>query len=153
VDRNRVLLGHGKQVFDRAQEAIASWEMFDIGWVNLVHPMEPVIPGQNVAILARTLGLYSLSSSRVVYVIHEGEPRPRYGFAYGTLTAHVEAGEERFTIERLEDDSVWYEIYAFSRPRHPMACLAYPISRHFQRLFATHSKAAMIRATNKTRVG
>jgi hypothetical protein len=43
---------------------------------------------------------------------------PRYGFAYGTLPEHAEAGDERFAVElRPEDETVWYDIYAFSRPK------------------------------------
>lgn len=48
----------------------------------------------------------------------------RFGFAYGTLPGHVESGEERFQIEwHRSDDSVWYDILAFSRPNHPLARL------------------------------
>jgi uncharacterized protein (UPF0548 family) len=34
------------------------------------------------------------------------------------------AGEERFTVEwRCQDDSLWYDLLAFSLPRHPLARL------------------------------
>jgi uncharacterized protein (UPF0548 family) len=67
--------------------------------------------------------------------------------AYGTLQNHVERGEERFSIEhRVEDDSVWYDILAFSIPQHPLARLGYPLSRAAQRRFARDSKSAMLYA-------
>ena len=60
----------------------------------------------------------------------------RFGFAYGTLPDHVECGEERFTVECGQDDSVWYDILAFSRPRHPLAKLGQPLVRRWQKQFA-----------------
>ena len=67
----------------------------------------------------------------------------RFGFAYGTLPDHVERGEERFTIEWQADDSVWYDIYAFSRPKHPLARLGFPVTRMLQKRFARDSLAVM----------
>jgi uncharacterized protein (UPF0548 family) len=105
---------------------------------------------RRVLVLARTFSLYSLSASRVIAVIDDdsGHVRRR-GFSYGTLEHHVERGEERFSIEHdLEDDSVSYDILAFSIPQHPLARLGYPMSRAAQRRFASDSKAAMLRAVS-----
>jgi len=72
----------------------------------------------------------------------------RFGFAYGTLPGHVESGEERFLIEwDRADNCVWYDILAFSRPRHILAWLGYPWVRHLQKRFRQESGAAMCRAT------
>jgi uncharacterized protein (UPF0548 family) len=146
VDHSRILLGHGEETFERAKAAIGNWQMFDIGWVELIHPLEPIRAGMNVAILAHTMGLYSLSSCRVVYVLDEAIPIRRFGFGYGTLTHHVERGEERFSVEWLADDSVWYDILAFSKPRHILARTGYLASRYYQGRFAVDSMAAMKRA-------
>ena len=54
-------------------------------------------------------------------------------------------------MEWQEDDSVWYDILAFSRPNHFLARLGYPIVRRLQRRFARDSAAAMKRATLKER--
>jgi uncharacterized protein (UPF0548 family) len=55
-------------------------------------------------------------------------------------------GEERFTAEfHAEGEAVWFDIYAFSRPR-PLARLAFPYSRALQKRFAQDSKKAMKRA-------
>jgi uncharacterized protein (UPF0548 family) len=43
----------------------------------------------------------------------------------------------------LGDDTVWYDLYSFSRPRSPLAWLAYPVVRHYQRAFAIDSCQAM----------
>ncbi|MGO9272051.1 MAG: DUF1990 family protein [Terriglobia bacterium] len=59
------------------------------------------------------------------------------------MRQHPEIGEERFTVEFHPDDqTVWYDIYARSRP-HPLARLAYPITRALQKRFARDSKSAM----------
>jgi uncharacterized protein (UPF0548 family) len=78
-----------------------------------------------VGVLARALGL-CLNACRVAYVVEEEEPVRRFAFAYGTLPEHAESGEERFQVELLEDDYVWYDILAFSRPNQLLARLAYP---------------------------
>lgn len=148
IDHNRVCLGRGEMVFERARRALMEWKMFDLGWVELIHPSSPVAPSQTVLILAHTWNLYSLSASRVLAMIDSDDSEmQRWGFCYGTLQHHVERGEERFTVEyHRADDSVWYDILAFSRPQHSLARLAYPLSRAAQRRFARDSKAAMLLA-------
>ena len=74
-------------------------------------------------------------------------PVQRFGFAYGTLPGHAETGEERFLIEwDRTDNSVWYDVFAFSRPRHPLTRLGYPFARLTQNRFARQSAASMLRA-------
>ena len=70
-----------------------------------------------------------------------------FGFAYGTLPSHIERGEERFLVEcDPVDGSVWYDILAFSQPRHVLAKLGYPYVRRMQKRFGRDSAAAMLRA-------
>jgi Domain of unknown function (DUF1990) len=70
----------------------------------------------------------------------------KFGFAYGTLLEDEEQGEERFTVEfHSSNQSVWYDLYAFSRPNF-MARLGYPLARTLQKRFARDSKTAMPRA-------
>ena len=146
VDHNRIRLGYGAATFRRAQRAIQSWQMFNIGWVTLYFDTTPIEVGAAVAPCARHFGFYSLNACRIVYVINEER---RYGFAYGTLIEHVEQGEERFLVEwNAEDDSVWYDLFAFSKPHHLFARLGYPLSRALQKRFAEDSKQAMLRAVN-----
>ena len=146
VDRNRIQLGRGAAVFARAVEALRQWKMFDTGWIHLCWPDTPIRVGSTVAVVERHYGFWSLNASRVVYVVDDRGERSRYGFAYGTLTEHAETGEERFTVElRPEDQTVWYDIYAFSRPNR-LARAGYPPSRRLQERFARDSKEAMRRA-------
>lgn len=146
VDHNRAKLGEGPEAFARAAEAIRSWKMFDLDWVR-VFGSDTVAPGVTVAVLARHYGFWSLNAARLVYLIDEEGPVRRYGFAYGTLAGHVERGEERFTVEwSRDDDEVWYDLFAFSRPNHFLAVAGYPFSRALQRRFAADSKRAMMEA-------
>jgi uncharacterized protein (UPF0548 family) len=97
------------------------------------------------------LGLWWLNAARIVYVIDDdatpalcaaGVAR-RFGFAYGTLPAHVEQGEERFSVELREDGGVWYDLRAFSRPRYWPVWLARPVARRLQARFVRESQLAM----------
>lgn len=146
-DHNRVLLGTGEQVWKRAVEAISRWEMFNLGWTQLCWPNAPIRWGTDVAVLIRHYGFYSLNPSRIVYVRNEDEETvQRYGFAYGTLTGHAEAGEERFMVEWYKkNDTVYYDLLAFSRVSHVLARMGYPVVRRLQKRFGRDSMASMVR--------
>jgi uncharacterized protein (UPF0548 family) len=148
VDHNRTRLGDGEEIYLRAISALRIWKQFDLGWVKIVPPNTPVEVGRTVAVRAQTFGFWSLSAARIVYVMDEVAPVQRFGFAYGTLPNHVECGEERFSIERREDDSVWYDIYAFSHPQHPLVRLGFLVARKLQLRFVRDSLAGMTRAAN-----
>jgi uncharacterized protein (UPF0548 family) len=125
-------------------EAIRAWQMFGMPWVRLYWPSTPIKVGADVAILMRHFGFYSLNACRIVYVIDEDGRVKRFGFAYGTLMEHAERGEERFMVEwNRDEDQVWYDILAFSRPREMLARLGHPLSRSLQRKFVEESKLAM----------
>lgn len=143
LDHNRIQLGQGPAVFDRAVANLRHWRQFELGWVQIVPDNVPIEIGSLVAVRARAFGSWSLNACRIVYVINDEN---RFGFAYGTLPDHVERGEERFTIERqAEDDSVWYDILAFSRPQHPIVRLALPLARRLQKRFARESLATLLK--------
>jgi uncharacterized protein (UPF0548 family) len=143
IDNHRVQLGTGQPVFERACKALQQWRMFQVGWIQLCYPSTPIQEGETVAVLAHVYGFWSLNACRIVYVVDEREPVMRFGFAYGTLPAHAERGEERFLIEMLPDETVWYDLYAFSRPGTWQVRLGYPLARRLQRRFARDSLAAM----------
>jgi len=147
IDHNRILLGRGQHTWQKAVDAIRAWEMFNLNWITLHWPSTPIRAGENVAVLARYSGVYWLNACRIVYVVEEAEPMRRFGFAYGTLEDHAESGEERFTVEwNLENDEVWYDLLAFSRPNQLIVRLGYPLARGLQKRFAAASKDAMVRA-------
>ena len=165
VDHNRIQLGHGAEIFQCAVEALQQWRQFDLGWVAIAPRGVKLEAGAIVGVKAWACGMWSLNACRVVYVVDEDEsiaqfaavgrgeteakPMRRFGFAYGTLPDHIERGEERFLIEwDRKDDSVWYDILAFSQPRHPLVRLGAPVARLMQKRFARDSIAAMRSVTN-----
>jgi uncharacterized protein (UPF0548 family) len=151
VDHTRAQLGRGGGVFHGARQALARWEQFRVGWID-VHTDQPPdsrpATGQTVAFIARFAGLWWWNACRVVYVIDEDlGDTSRFGFASGTLPTHAGAGEERFLIEwNRHDDRVWYDILAFSRPRGWLSRLGYPLLRRNQKRFGRDSTAALRRA-------
>lgn len=144
VDHNRVALGRAPDSFERAIAAVRSWRMFVDTGGQLCWPTAPIEPGTTVAVLAAVGPVWSLNACRIVYVIDEAD---RFGFAYGTLPAHVVRGEERFLVERdRASGEVVYDLLAFSRPRDVLITLTHPLLRRMQWHFAAASKAAMVRA-------
>ena len=125
--------------------------MFPAPWTRIASPEKNVRPGQTVAMIAHALGLWWLNSCRIVYVIDEQAPVRRWGFAYGTLGAHVEQGEERFSVELHADGAVWYDLRAFSRPRYWPVRLAKPLARRLQHRFVRESLASMRRIVERAR--
>ena len=150
VDKNRICLGSGQSTFDVAKHALCAWKHFRFDWIELHRADNDPAPDQTVGVLARAMGLWVLNACRVVYVVEEIEPIRRFAFAYGTLPEHAESGEERFQVEWQPDDSIWYDIFAFSRPNQLMSRLAYPYVRRKQRQFATESMQAMKDAITET---
>ena len=152
IDHNRTILGRGEEVWNRGIQGIRSWQMFNFDWVQLAWPTSPISIGSTVGVLVKHLGFFSLNTSRIVYLVDESGPTKRFGFAYGTLLEHGESGEERFTVEWRPDDTVLYDLFAFSRPANAMVKLGRPFARHLQRRFAADSMAAMKRFVHKDNV-
>ena len=144
LNHHRGRLGQGPETFERAAGAIRRWKMYETGWTRLLWPEAPISEGTVVGILGHHLGFLSLNACRIAYTLEDDGPVRRYGFAVGTLPGHVERGEERFTVEwHAADDSVFYDLFAFSRPAHPLARAAPPIARLIQHRFAADSLRGM----------
>ena len=143
VDHTRIKLGTGQAVFTAAKDALQGWEQFRLGWVEPCWPDTAIVSAQVVGVLAHAYRLWSLNACRIAYVVNE---QKKFGFAYLTLPDHIESGWEWFTVEWHEDDAVWYDILAHSRPNHLLAWLGYPLIRRLQWRFARDSAAAMRRA-------
>lgn len=157
TSHTRVKLGEGEQAFLAACRGLRLWRQFDLGWTSIEPSEAPIEAGQTVCVVARSLGLWWLNATRIVYVVDErgrgdggGDERGasrRFGFAYGTLPSHAATGEERFLVEMDERGGVWYDVQAFSRPRRWYAWLGYPYLRWVQKRFGPQSARAMKRWT------
>jgi uncharacterized protein (UPF0548 family) len=149
VDEMVVTIGRGQPDLNRAKAALASWRHFDLGWMQAVPATPEPEPGTAVAVVIRHLGLWSLNGCRIVYSIGDRERGTTFGFAYGTLLNHAEAGEELFEVSMdPSSDDVKYRIRAASRPRAPLAWIGYPLVRALQSRCRRDSGAAMKRATS-----
>ena len=152
ANRARIRLGQGALAFAAAKSALRAWEQFPRGWAELCFPDVPIESGRVVAVLARILGFWWLNACRIVSVVDEDGPGACFGFAYGTLPGHVEAGEERFLVEwDPSDDSVWYDLSSFSRPNGFLSRLGEPYARRQQQGFARQSAEAMRLAVERRR--
>ena len=149
VDRTRVKLGEGEGAYRSAKAALERWEEFRLGWVDPWPGDTPIRKGEVVAVMGHAMGLWWLNACRIVYTIDDTAKVRRFGFAYGTLPGHVESGEERFQIEwDPSDNSVWYDILAFSKPNHFLTRMGYPLVRRLQKRFGRDSAAAMLSAVS-----
>jgi uncharacterized protein (UPF0548 family) len=149
LDHHRVQIGEGMAAFEAACVAVRTWAMFPAAWTRIVPHDAPIQVGEIVLLQAHALGVWWMNAARIVYTIDEHEPR-RFGFAYGTLPAHVEEGEERFSVELHEDGSVWYDLRAFSRPRYWPVRMGKRLARLLQARFVRESQAAMQAAVAAT---
>ena len=148
VNHYRKELGAGEALFEKAAAALYSWQMYALGWTT-IYPMQAVAATGNVIVVqAAHLGFWSLNPCRIVYTIDENdEISRRRGFAVGTLPAHSETGEEQFLIEWDENsDAVWYELYAFAKPKNLLAKIGSPYVTYLQKQFAAESYGAMMQA-------
>lgn len=141
LDIHRVRLGAGLKAYQEACAALDAWVMFPT-WA-VVHPIgSPQLPGKLVAMVTCICWLWWINPCRI---LRRSDDETHHGFVYGTLPEHTECGEERFMVEMLADGSVWYEIRAFSRPRHWLAWIGFPLARWWQLKFVRDSQAAMRR--------
>jgi uncharacterized protein (UPF0548 family) len=125
-----VPVGHGRQIFARAGDAVCGWRVQLGAGLQVSASARTAAPGA-VVILGLGIGPIRLRAPcRVVYTV--GGPRRR-GFAYGTLAGHPESGEEAFMIEHHDDDTVSLKITAFSRPATRLAKLTSPVGAIVQR--------------------
>ena len=144
-DHHFQVIGKGDLVWEKAKELLRNWQQFPKGWTRLFQDDTELKKGKVVAVLFRVLGIWWVNSARIVYVFDEAN---RFGIAYGTLTGHVEKGEECFWIEKDENEVVTYHIKAFSLPNHLLVWLVYPFSRMMQKNFAKDSMARMKSLSN-----
>jgi len=111
--------------FRRLAIALRHWQR---GSGFTIAPGGPVTAGLTFALAVRLPVGYVTGAGRVVYVTDQPE---KYGFAYGTLPAHPEQGEEAFHVAGDRGRLV-FALTAFSRPRHPAARLGGPLTRALQ---------------------
>jgi uncharacterized protein (UPF0548 family) len=134
------VLGHGREVFDRAAAALTAWQMHRRAGVDVVATDRTAIVGARVLLRIGVGRLMVSAPCQVVYTVNEDRRR---GFAYGTLTGHPECGEESFVVGLGDDEVVVFAIRSFSRPASLTARLGGPLTRGTQRLVTDRYLAAL----------
>ncbi len=129
LDRWTRVLGTSSDVFERATEAVRTWQIHRGAGLVVCAQGAPEV-GAVVALCAPLPIGYIEIVCRIVTAVDLPD---RFGFAYGTLSVHPEQGEESFTVIREADGTVVFEIVAVSRPRHFLARAVPPIARILQR--------------------
>jgi uncharacterized protein (UPF0548 family) len=129
-DHYQALLGRGVEVFHRAANGLKSWKAHTAPGIRVFPQGEEIRAGATVVVTLGTPFLALAAPCRIVGVIDE---KTRWGFAYGTLPGHPEQGEEAFVVSISPDETVLFEIVAFSRPGDPLVRLAGPLGRAIQK--------------------
>jgi len=137
-------LGRGDGLFKRAAEGIRAWAPQRAAGIDLLPPRPELVPGESLLLSFRSLPFHVTAACRVVYVVDEPD---RYGFGYGTLPLHPEAGEEAFVVERDDDGEVRFTITAFSRPRVLLSRLGAPVARRVQASVTRRYLEGLVKAT------
>ncbi len=107
------VIGAGEAVFKRARQAVLTWDVQRRAGLHVTAQSPTVREGDWVKVRLGPRFIGVTAPCRVVYVVDEER---RCGFAYGTLAGHPERGEESFTVEWRDDDTVEFHVVAFSRP-------------------------------------
>ena len=126
--RHSAHLGRGQGVFERGAEALRRWQTHSGAGLHVVPADAPLEAGRDVLVCLRVVGVHLVAACRIVYVVDEPD---RFGFAYGTLPAHPEQGEEAFVVEKT-GDTARFRISAFSRHRQRLLSPVDPITRRVQ---------------------
>jgi uncharacterized protein (UPF0548 family) len=129
-DHFETVLGTGPQTFQRAVTGLKTWEAHRLPGLRVFPDAQEIRTGTTVVLTLGTSIFALAAPCRIVSVI---DGQTRWGFAYGTLPGHPERGEEAFSVSISPDQTVRFEIEAFSRPGEPLVWLSGPIGRGMQR--------------------
>jgi uncharacterized protein (UPF0548 family) len=129
-DHYEVVLGVGPRTFQRAVNGLKTWEAHRLPGLRVFPDAQEIRTGATVVLTLGTPVIAVAAPCRIVSVI---DGQTRWGFAYGTLPGHPEQGEEAFSVSISSDQTVRFEIEAFSRPGDPLVRLSGPIGRGMQR--------------------
>ncbi len=151
-DKSSFLLGKGEEVFSRAEIILRNWKMWPADWAKVYPQNLGQESGNLIVCVFRVYGLWWVNALKIVYKIEETNTlfKKRSGFAYGTLKAHAEMGEEIFAVTWHHDDSVTYDMLAFSRPNFLFARIFKPLVRQLQKRFVRCAQKQILQELAQT---
>ena len=124
-------LGRGPQTYLRAVQGLKTWKAHRLLGVRVFPGEQDIQIGATAVVTLGTPVLALSAPCRVVGVVDEPT---RWGFACGTLLGHLEQGEEALVVSTSPEETVRFDIVAFSRPGDSVVRLSGPIGRGFQRV-------------------
>ena len=148
IDETKILVGtKGDIDYEKAKRALTSWRHFQLGWTEVDANTE-VRKGNGVCVLIHPLPqVWVQNPLEISYVIEEEKKRKKtFSFAHTTLHGHLLAGEEKFTVEKEEDERVYFKVETFSKADHIVAKVTYPAVRALQKIFGAHAGLEMKKA-------
>lgn len=144
----RVRVGKGREAFDRAADAVMSWQIHRGAGLTVLASDERAEPDE-VAVVRLTIGpLHVDGANRVVAVIDEPDRR---GFAYGTLHGHPERGEQAFIVDIDEQEIVTFTVRSFTRRASLLALAGGPLNARIQDRITERYLMALLEAAHQAR--
>lgn len=141
---------HGS--WEIARRLIAAYDFADPRIVRAAYDPAAPLAGRTMVLQLRALGVVSVHVGvRILRVIDEtremaGRPVRVWGWTYGTLRGHVEAGEMSWeTWKWLDSGEVEFSCHALSRPakiRNPVINLGF-------RVFGPHERRTFLHSTGE----
>jgi uncharacterized protein (UPF0548 family) len=140
--RARARVGRGERVYAAAVHALGSFDMQRAAGLRVRTGTAMAAVGARVD-FGFGLGPVRLwAPVQVVWLVNEPL---RYGYGYGTLPGHPEAGEEAFLVSLAPDETVYFEVRSFSRPAAWYAKLGGRVARGAQDRTNHRYRAALVR--------
>ncbi|MFD3660793.1 DUF1990 family protein [Streptomyces sp. NPDC058659] len=133
--RHSTVVGYGRAAFEAAGTAVTTWRTHRASGASVRSGAVRAEPGVRLEVSASVGRLRVGVPCEVIWTAYEEH---RTGFAYGTLTGHLEQGEESFVVELAPDGTVRFTVTAFSRPAAWYTRLAGPLVPLLQRAYARH---------------
>jgi uncharacterized protein (UPF0548 family) len=127
---HQLSVGSGEADFARAAAGLRAWVPQRALGARVIPEGAPLEEGADVLVALPIGPAMVLAPDRIVGVVDEPA---RFGFAYGSLAGHPEAGEESFVVERRGDGEVRFTICVDAVPGTLPARLAAPVVRIGQR--------------------
>lgn len=127
--RRTAVVGHGRDDFARAAEALLTWQLLRRAGLQVTASGPRAVVGAVVEVVLRIGPARFRAPCRVVLVVDEPTVQ---GFAYGTLPGHPEQGEELFQVRLEPDGDVHVDVVAFSRPALWYSRVGAPVTRLVQ---------------------
>jgi len=154
VLEKKINLGKGSKTFDLASSVLLRFDMINLlPWAKIVVlRSQPIILDSPLATLIKCYSaVWSLNPCRVVClqknVKANNERITQIGFS--TVTGHLIAGEERFTVRMDSTGCVTYEMFSFTKGAGLLGQLSMPLIRPLQNRFFKEQSEMLLKILDK----